>query len=445
MNIEQQFAQTYADLPEVPQVARKAAQIALADALSVMVAATTLEPATRKFAQYAINMGGVGCATLIGHRARVPVPFAALANGALAHAVDFEDTFEPGFIHPNASLVPAVLALAQAEPVTGPEILDALAIGCDFACRLSLALADDPAKRGWYHPPILSGLGATLGCARLLGLSARQMTDAMGLFTAQFMLGDELKRSPESDLRAVREGFAARAAVESALLARENLRAVDAPLTGRAGIFMQLTGAPADTDILSSGLGQRFLGPDVALKRWPACRGTHAAIIAASALQDRIDPASVSRVLVSLRPPADMLFEPKAQRIAPSKPIDARFSIPFVFASTLIDGPPGLASFSQTHLTRTDLRALAKRVVLDTVDPNGPEARFVIEMQDRTTIIETVEQVAPWRTDDITIDALREKTTDCLRFSSHAVAPEDFLRAINQIELAGIEPIMALL
>src|SRR5690554_6738675 len=244
MSLSRDVIDRYWDLVGQPLDASacQAARIALADGLAVMIAAARLEPATQPFAAYATGDGEQGRSTIVATGEKRSAVSAALANGALAHALDFEDTFEAGMIHPNASLIPAVLALAQSESASGQDLIDALVIGCDFSCRLSLALDGDPAKRGWYHPPILSGLGATLGAAWLARLTGQQAVDALGLFAAQFMLGDELKRSPDSHLRAVREGFAARAAVEAVLLARHGVRAVDAPLEGRSGVFALLSG-----------------------------------------------------------------------------------------------------------------------------------------------------------------------------------------------------------
>src|SRR5690606_2019473 len=116
------------------------------------------------------------------------------------------------------------------------------------------ALDGDPGRRGWYHPPIIAGLGATLGAARLLNLSEQQPVDALGLFAAQSMLADELKRPPHSHLRAVREGLAARAAVEAALLARAGVRAVEQPLEGKSGVFPLLTGKPPLSAPLHPGI-----------------------------------------------------------------------------------------------------------------------------------------------------------------------------------------------
>ncbi len=445
MTLSREIVDAYWSLGPLPRPVMEAARIALADGLGVMTAAVALEPATAPFLNHAMAMGGAGPSRIIGGKCAVAAPMAALANGALAHALDFEDTFEAGMIHPNASLIPAVLALAEAEKSGGGVILKALAIGCDFACRLSLALDGDPAQRGWYHPPILSGLGATLGAAHLAGLNEQRAVDALGLFAAQFMLGDELKRSPQSHLRAVREGLAARAAVESVLLARAGVRAVEQPLEGRSGVFAQLTGKGPKEQTLIKELGTRFAGPSVAIKRWPSCRGTHSAIIAALALKQKgVSPATIARVEVTATPPNDMLFVPRQSRVAPATAIDAKFSIPFVFAAAMMRDEVDLGAFSEAPRRDAAILDLAQRVELRELVPSARfEARYEIELMDGARHVEQVETVPEWRTAEVQLHDLKPKLANCL--GAAAVDVGAFLDAVGNLEVSGLEPLMRLL
>lgn len=432
------------DLSNIDERALSAARLALADGLAVMVAASGLEPAVRPFMAYALT-SGEGASSLIGETRKVMPVQAALANGALAHAIDFEDTFEEGMIHPNASLIPAVLALAESENASGESLMAALVLGCDFACRVSLALDGDPALRGWYHPPIIAGLGATLGCAILLDLDEPAMRNAIGLFLAQFMLNDELKRSPRSDLRAVREGLAARAAVDSALLARAGVEAVEQPLEGPSGMFQLLTGNGPKADAFDD-IGIRYWGPEVGVKRWPACRGTHSAVVAVERLRAKgISADDIVRVGADVGRPNDMLFTPRAQRIAPQTAIDAKFSIPFVFAKAW-DGQIDLASFSDDQLQSARTLKLAERVHMDTLLTSGsPEAIYKVEMADGTTHVEVVETVPVWRAREIALPDLEGKIGSCLPLGKHKVDPDLFLAEIAALGTGGVGSLMALL
>ena len=93
---------------------------AVLDAIGVMQAASGLAPEVRPFIELARAQRGVPESSVLGTALRTPAASAALANGAMAHALDYEDAFDAAPVHPNASLIPAVLALAQARaPVSG--------------------------------------------------------------------------------------------------------------------------------------------------------------------------------------------------------------------------------------------------------------------------------------------------------------------------------------
>jgi 2-methylcitrate dehydratase PrpD len=276
------FAQlTYADLPlHTVHATRRA----LLDALGVMLGATGLSEDVVPYRAHAL--AGVGDSRLLGFDARTTAPLAALANGALAHALDFGDTFDAGPAHPNAALVPALLALADADPHIGfGTFLTAMAAGSDLACRLSIAPPRPYEDGGWYPPPLVNLIAGAAACAKLIGLDADDIRNAMGLALVQGSFPSEIKYDSGSPMRGVREGFVARAAVEAALLAQTGARAFAEPLEGKAGFFAIYGGGPPG-DVLTVDLGRRFLGDDVSFKPWPACRGTHPYIEAALALRD---------------------------------------------------------------------------------------------------------------------------------------------------------------
>jgi len=343
---------------------RAATMISLLDGLAVMAAAPALEPAVLPFTDLA-RASGAGPSALLAGGSAAPA-LAALANGALAHALDYEDTFDAAGLHPNAVAIPALLALAEAEEATLGALLTALAVGCDAACRIGLALPSDPAARGWYHPPMIAAAGAAVGAAHLLRLTVEQAIAAVSLTLVQFSLTDGLKRSPASDLRAVRDGFAARAAVDGALLARAGVTGTADPL-GADGLIGLLCGAGPKGDAGAV----RFLGREVSLKSWPCCRGTHPAIATALSLRAAgMTPVDLERAVFRLCPPDDMLFEPKTDRLRPRTAIMAKFSIPYTFAWTLHHGAPGLHSFRAEALADAAVLATADRVTMRDCAPD---------------------------------------------------------------------------
>ena len=79
-----------------------------------------------------------GQATVIGRRERLDALSAAFINAAGANVLDFCDTHVPTAIHPTAPLVPALLAFAEMQPVRGRDLLLALVLGQEIACRIGL-------------------------------------------------------------------------------------------------------------------------------------------------------------------------------------------------------------------------------------------------------------------------------------------------------------------
>ncbi len=346
---------------------RAAAKRVVLDATGVMLSASGMADACVPFVELA-RASGQGTAAILGTGYRVPPAAAALANGSFAHALDFEDAFDPSPGHPNASLMPALLALSQSEgPVSGERFLTALAVGCDVACRMALATEQRLEKRGWYPPPIYAGYGAAAGAANLLGLDARQVRDALSFSLCQVTMPGELKYSADTQLRAVREAFPAQAAVNSVLLARAGLRGLEQPLEGRSGFYALYADGKFSAHTLANRLGEKFWIEDLTFKPWPSCRGTHAFIEMALEMQQKhaIAPTDIERMVCAVGEYGSMLFEPENARKQPPTAIEAKFSIPFTLGLALTRGKVALDDFGADDLRDPQVLALAAKAQPD--------------------------------------------------------------------------------
>lgn len=357
--VTQQLAQVrFADLS--PRTVAAAAQVLL-DASGVILGASGLAEEVAPFIALAAA-NGTGRSVLLGTGLTSSAPMAAFAGGAMAHALDYEDAFDLAPGHPNASLVPALIALAQAEgPVDGQRFLTALAVGCELSCRMGLALRRPMEAGGWYPPPILAAFGAAAGAAHLLGLDARQLRDALSLTLCQAVMPGEIKYSAGTVIRAVREAFPAQAAVTSVLLARSGVAGFEAPLEGKAGFYAVYAGGQFAPEALLAGPDAGFWIEQLTFKPWPSCRGTHAAIELALDLRAAhgLDPRDIAAICIDIDEVQQMLCEPLARKQAPETVIDAKFSIPWCAALALQDGRVDLDSFAPERLSDPALRALA--------------------------------------------------------------------------------------
>jgi 2-methylcitrate dehydratase PrpD len=429
-----------------PQTLHAAARVLL-DATGVMRAASTL-PEVQPFIAEARTSGGGPC-TVLGTDLRTRAELAALANGAMAHALDFEDTLDTAPLHPNASLVPAVLALSQAHgPISGRAMLEAIAVGCEVACRLALCLRRPLEDGGWYPPPILGAWGAVAGAARLLELAPRQLLDAWSLLLLQNSCAGEIKHDRHTILRAVREAFPAQAAVQVARLARAGVRGFDAPLEGRDGFFRIFAQGEYEPEVLLRP-GHWHI-ESLSFKPWPSCRGTHAAIECAlrlrAALRDgweqirhiRIEGSEVHR----------MLAEPAARKQAPQTAIDAKFSLPFTVATALLKAGVDLDCFDPVARQNRAVLELAGRseflVRADWTSRDAVSGAVQITLADGRILREEVRDPRGSPENRLTDEELLAKFVDCsgraqqpLAAAPAAAAGRQILDLVNHADAAA--------
>lgn len=411
---------------QIPAPAIAAAKRSLVDAVGVTLAASGIEQDCRPFVDLAIESGGARQGTILGFGHRVPQAMAAFANGAMAHAMDFEDSHDGALVHPNAATVPAALAIAQARHLGGKDVLAAVAVGCDVVCRLGLAFKDDPGAMGWYMPPILGAFGATAAAARLLGLSQTQVLDALSLTLCQATCSAELKYSADSTVRAVRDAFGAKAGVVSAQLAARGVRGFELPFEGRAGLFALYGNGRFDYQQLVGDLGSRFEGVQVGFKPWPSCRGTHPYIEAAIALSGAFDlhARDIAAADVTVGPLIRMLCEPVQQKRRPATAIDAKFSVPFTVATALCHRRVGFDHFLPSALHDGQVLSLADKVRFEVDSALGwrdaVTGSLTLTTHDGRTVSKHIAHAYGHPSNPMSDDALAAKFLDCAR---HAVSP----------------------
>ena len=425
----------YEDLPSSTIVSTKRA---LLDGLGVMIAASGSSEDVRPFVELSRAQGGSPEASILGSWERVSATGAAFANGAMGHALDFEDAFDAAPTHPNASLLPAALAIAQSQPnISGRDFLLAMAIGCDVSCRVALSAGNALERTPWYPPTILGSLGAIAATAKLLKLTEAQIKDAFSLMLCQTSCPAEIKYSEHTVIRAVREAFPAQAAVIAARLAAKGVRGFDHPLEGRAGFFALFAGGSYDPAKLFDGLAQRFYIDDLSFKPWPCCRGTHPYIEAAQQLRAHhdIDWRRIARVSAAIGPVQRMLSEPIERKQAPSTVIDAKFSIPFTVATALIAPEVTLDSFSPVTLRDADVRALARRITCDFHEQGiGPtNGALEIVLDDGRRVTAEIPQALGHPSRPLDDERLTAKFIDCAVRGAKPLSRDDAQALCNRV------------
>ncbi|MGQ0749950.1 MAG: MmgE/PrpD family protein [Betaproteobacteria bacterium] len=320
-----------------------------------------------------------GACTVVGDAAGYSPAGAAMVNGTLAHSLDFDDTHAPGSLHPSAPIVPAALAAAEMTGADGRSVIAALVAGYEVQIRLSLAL--DPAAhydRGFHPTATCGAFGAAAAAGRLLGLDAQGHMHAFGIVLSmaagsmQFLVnGAWTKRS--------HVGHAALCGLTAATLAAEGYQGAADALEGKWG-FLHAYAPASDSGKVVAELGERWETLKIAVKPYPSCRYSHAAIDGIRQLtrEHRIRPDEVQGLTVGVPEPGwKIIGNPEAAKQSPASVVDGQFSMAFCGAVTLRTGGLVWDDYAR-HLGDRETLALCKRI-RTRVDPRA-QADFPAEM-----------------------------------------------------------------
>ncbi len=166
-------------------------------------------------------------------------------------------------------MVPALLALSEQADVPGSRLLSALVVGYEVMCRLGATLITPDVATMFRPTGLIGPVAAAAACAHLLSLDSSATRDALSIAANAAGGLNEWARSgtPEHILHSA---VAARAGVESALLARHGLTATGTVFDGEAGLLSAFD-ARQRAHHLTDRLGSRFAIRDVVHKPAPAC------------------------------------------------------------------------------------------------------------------------------------------------------------------------------
>lgn len=351
---------------EIPQAVLENQKKSLIDSIGVMTAASSAEPACQPFVDFAVENSPEKSCTIFGAGKRASVLMAALANGALIHALDYEDGHDDSKSHPNTASIPVLLAIAESRGKSGREVLAAMAVASEIAIRMKLALTvNDLTDCGLYSPPMFSAYGATLGAARLLGFDEAQAMDALSICLTQLLLPGQSARSKQSVLRGIREAFSARAAAFSVMMAEKGVQArMDEPLQGIYGLYMCCFRSAYDPNVILNGLGTHWENIRLRYKMWPCCGTSHAVIHAILDLERAhgFQAEEVNEIHLVINKPHLNLLEPREVKYRPGSLAAAKFSLPFASALAVKHGRVTLDLYSDEALTDPELLSLMDKV-----------------------------------------------------------------------------------
>jgi len=374
-------------------------------------------PGIRELNQRLEKWESTGSATgLIGKRRYSP-PTAALANGAAAHALDFDDQHDPARVHTNCVVLPTLLATAEdIGNISGRDFLLAYAIGAELHARLGLACYNSLGK-GWHPTMIFGTLAASLAAGSLLKLDAAGLRNALGMAFHQASGSAQSMRDGVLSKR-LGAGFAARGAVLGAFLAADGLTGTRRTLEGNAGLFALYERAEVKPEILTDGLGTHWRIREYSFKPYPCCRCNHTAIGLGIRLREQdLKPGDVEAIEIGMG---------KTNWLTVGEPYDARrdsvvhaqFNAAYSFARALTDARVDLRSYQQSAISDPAVVALAAKITVaddPQIDPNAIEStRVKVTLRNGRVIRAASDTIKGSPQEPMSEDELRAKFHGCL-------------------------------
>jgi len=379
------------DADRMPQDARTMARLSLFDWMVVSLAGAD-QPLSDIIRNFVAAEGGVEIAAVTGGSMRLPARAAALANGTISHALDYDDTHFAYIGHPSVAIFPAALAAAEEMKGSADDVIDAFLLGAEATCRIGMVLGRDHYDAGFHQTATSGAFGATIAAARLYRLDRSAIRTALGLVSSR---ASGLKSQFGTMGKPFNAGAAAANGIEAASLARLGLTASHDAFAGPQSFLNAHHAIHDGSKQIADWSFENFLFSSVSHKLHACCHGTHAMIEALLLLcaNSTFLADDLREIRVEIAPRWQNVCDIKA----PSTGLEIKFSYAFLAAMVLrgID-LAAYESYLDRHCNDADLVALADKVTVVGNDKIADSAaRVTIYSRDDNTHSQDFDLLTP--------------------------------------------------
>jgi 2-methylcitrate dehydratase PrpD len=432
---------TWEALPET--IVEKLKELLL-DHIGVASHAAYNAESSEPFLKAIVAFGGSGGENTVYTKGQTfPPQHAALLNGAFGHTYDYDDTFAKGAMHPGVSVIPAAIAQSETSKANGKTLLTALAVGYEVKCRLSMALGTSGYERGFHTTGTAGVFGAVAAVCKVKNLPAHIVEAAFGLAGSKAAGSMQYLENGSWNKR-LHGGFAAHDALLCVVLAETGVMGAAKAFEGKSGFLHAYSERP-NLKGLVDNLGSDWTFTSTALKPWPACRMTHAAIELAAKLSQKHE-GPLEHITVGLSKACyNIVGTQSPKKIRSENIVDAQFSCYTQTAIAWLDGcETGWAIYDRIY--DEDVREVASRVrcvIEDDIDDLG--ARVMIRWQDGTERTELMQAPLGEESYPFTFEKVKAKY---LSMAQPVYGPEKAVQiseTVKNIERCSIADLTSLL
>lgn len=372
----------------LPEAVVEKAKVCILDTLGMAVGGSGLEAAEVAL-RAARALGAPGEARVWATGERLRAVDGVMPNSVMAHCFLQDDWDSVSHAHIGVAVVPTVFTMAEELGRSGGDALAATVAGYEVESRAGV-LSVPAFTRGFRASSVYACFGAASAAARLMGLAAEPFKNALGC--AGSVTGGVLQPWVDGSMEwAFQEGFACRAGILAATLAREGLRGCDNVLEGPRGVNVSFSGSREGEESALAGLGERFNILDTCFKRFATGGANQGSAAVAFDLRRRhgIDHRRIKAVRVDI-PDTGTHERMNYAGIAyqgPFRTVDqCLISKPFAIATILKTGALDIGTVRREQAD-PGIAALAHKVALREVRGiSGWSLRMEIELDDGTVI-----------------------------------------------------------
>jgi 2-methylcitrate dehydratase len=344
----------YEDLPEeVIRIARRSILDTVGCAFGGYAAGTS------KIAiKLADDVSSKRPATVLFKGIKTSPDLAVFANGVMIRYLDFNDAFVSlthGAGHPSDTIA-ALLTSAELAGRSGRDLLTATVLAYEVFCKIADVF--DYLGNGIDHSTI-TGIAAVVGASRLMGLTAPQMVQAIGITVGGNTATRQGRADELSNWKAFAAADACRKAIFAAQLAQNGMTGPGQVFEGRYGFFKVMGRAPVQPPQFGEPFGIRR----AFTKRFPL--GQFSQTVAQAAVEVRPffkSPDDIQEINIQVSHSAIKIMADGPDKWRPQTHETADHSIPYAAGLVLMYGKIEPEYYEDPHLHEPRLLDLVSRV-----------------------------------------------------------------------------------
>jgi 2-methylcitrate dehydratase PrpD len=363
---------------DIPPEVVDAAKRQVLDTIGVGLAAVATK--TRPRIEPAIRTLGQGeDSTGLGLAHRLPAASAALLNGTLMHALEYDGTHMASVVHGSAVVLPAALAMAERGGVSGAEFLRAFILGWELFIRIGLAAPNGVQPHGFQMTAVGGPFAAALSTAAVLRLDPARTAAALGIAGSQAAGLFEFI-ADGSSAKHIHGGWPAHAGLVAVEFARAGMTGPETIFEGRRGFYRayaRTEEAGERLAALTETLGLDWHLPETAVKLYPCCHYVQPFVECLEELLARgVPPEAIAEIHCRVAAEqAGLICEPWSEKLHPATTYQAKWSLPYCLAARVADGRLDVASFDRETPDERVL-PIARKVRFTPAHDTGFPARY---------------------------------------------------------------------